>query len=239
MGQKANPNGMRLGIIKDWKSRYYPTSNKQWSKYVVEDKNIRNYFKPFFKKWSLSRIEIDRTNSKLLIGIFTAKPGIVLGQDGNNVKLIKKEISKIIKDKSIDLRVEIKEVERPNWDAKIIADEIATQLENRVPFRIAQKRVIGRVMRSKAKGIKTSVSGRLNGVDMARTEGYSEGEIPLQTLRNDIDYAVSEALTTYGIIGVKVWISRGSILENNNSNYRGEKTFNKKNNFDKNNGGKK
>ncbi len=215
MGQKANPNGMRLGVIKDWNSRYFASTNKEWSEWVVQDKMIRNYFEKNIKSWSISRVEIDRTSTTLKISIFTSKPGTILGQEGKNIKIVEKEILKIIKNKNVKLKIDIREVEKVDLDARIIANEIANALENRIPFRIAQKKVIRRVMRSGAKGIKTQVSGRLNGVDMARSEGYLEGQVPLQTLRNNIDYARAIAKTTYGIIGVKVWISKGEILDKN------------------------
>lgn len=213
MGQKANPNGMRLGIIRDWTSRYFATSNRQWAEWVVQDKFIRKYFETYVKTWSISKVEIDRTSSTIKISVFTSKPGTILGQEGKNIKVVNKEIEKIVKNKKISIKIDIKEVENSNLDATIIANEIALALENRVPFRIAQKKVIRRVMKSGAKGIKTQVSGRLNGVDMARSEGYLEGQVPLQTLRNDIDYAKASAKTTYGIIGVKVWISKGEVLD--------------------------
>lgn len=223
MGQKANPNGMRLGIVRDWKSRYFAKDNKQWAEWVVEDRKIRDYFEKYFKKWSLSAIEIDRTKKEIKITVNTSKPGLVLGQEGANIKKVQLEIAKLlhnnIQKKKIIL--DVNEVKKPDLDATIIANEIASQLENRVPFRIAQKRVIRRVMRNGAKGIKTQVSGRLNGVDMARTEGYLEGQVPLQTLRYDIDYAKTKAKTTYGILGVKVWISRGEILKNGKESNKG------------------
>ncbi len=231
MGQKANPNGMRLGVIKDWNSRYFASNNKEWSDWVIQDKSIRNYFEKNIKFWSISRVEIDRTSTTLKISIFTSKPGTILGQEGKNIKIVEKDILKIVKDKTIKLKIDVREVEKADLDARIIANEIASALENRIPFRIAQKKVIRRVMRSGAKGIKTQVSGRLNGVDMARSEGYLEGQVPLQTLRNNIDYARAIAKTTYGIIGVKVWISKGEILDKNKEKEINEqkKTVDKKN----------
>ncbi len=239
MGQKANPNGMRLGIIKDWNSRYYPKNNNDWSKYVVQDKMIRKYFNTKTKVWALSFVEINRLEKQIKVIINTAKPGTVLGQEGKNISVIEKEISKIVKDKETKIKIEVKEVKNPNLDAKIIANEIAVALEKRVPFRIAQKKAIGRVMKSGAKGIKTQVSGRLNGVDMARSEGYSEGQIPLQTLRNDISYSTANAHTTYGVIGVKVWISRGEILKNGTSTISEapRKPYNRNRNNDRNKNG--
>ncbi len=213
MGQKANPIALRLGINKEWNSRYYAPDNQTWSKWVVQDKKIRKHFDKLVKEWALSAIEIDRKPGEILITFNTAKPGAVLGQEAENLVNIKKSISKIIREKDTNIEVKVKEIKNPDLDAKVIANEIAISLENRTSFRMAQKRVINRVMRSGAKGIKTQVSGRLNGVDMARTEGYSEGVVPQQTFRNDLDYALAEAHTTYGVLGVKVWISRGELLK--------------------------
>ncbi len=213
MGQKANPIALRLGINRDWNSRYYAPNNETWAKWVVQDRKIRKFFDKFVKEWALSSIEIDRKTSEIKLTFNTAKPGVVLGQEAANLAFIKKEISKIIREKETTIEVEVKEIKNPDLDAKVVANEIAIALENRASFRMAQKRVINRVMRSGAKGIKTQVSGRLNGVDMARTEGYSEGVVPQQTFRNDLDYALAEAHTTYGVLGVKVWISRGELLK--------------------------
>ncbi len=218
MGQKVNPIALRLGINRDWNSRWYANDNKTWAKWLIQDKMVRKYFDKYIKKWALSNIEIDRTKSQLKVIINTAKPGVVLGNEGTNLTVIQKEISKIIKDKNIRIEISVNEIKKPNLDAKIIANEIAISLENRLPFRLAQKRAISKVMRSGAKGIKTQVSGRLNGVDMARTEGYSEGVVPQQTFRNNLDYALALAHTTYGVLGVKVWISKGDVLKEKNKN---------------------
>jgi len=213
MGQKANPSSLRLGINKEWTSRWYAPNNKDVAVWTVQDRLIRKHFDQYTKTWALGDIEIERTPSNIKVIFNTIKPGTVLGQDGENVKNISKEISKILKNKEMKIEVEVKEVQNPDLNAKIVANEIAVMLENRTSFRMAQKRVISRVMRSGAKGIKTQVAGRLNGVEMARTEGYSEGVVPLQTFRNDLDYALAEAHTTYGVLGVKVWISRGELLK--------------------------
>ena len=212
MGQKANPNAMRTGIVKDWKSRYYPNSNKDWATYAVQDRKIRDHFNKNQKAWGLSLIEIDRTSTSIKVKFNTSRPGVILGENGDNVKTIERDIAKIIKNKDIKIEVDVYELKNPALDAKIVANEIAFALENRASFRMAQKKAIRNTMRSGAKGIKTQISGRLNGVDMARTEGYSEGQIPLQTLRQDVDYALALAHTTYGVFGVKVWISRGEVL---------------------------
>ena len=213
MGQKNDSNLMRLGIVRDWSSHWYSPYDKNRKVWLIQDLKITNYFEKKERLWGLSDIEIDRSIGKLKIVIHTARPGSVYGQEGVTIKKIEKDIAMIVKDKSTKTSIAVEEVSKPDLDAKIIANEIATALENRVSFRIAQKRVIRRVMRSGAKGIKTLISGRLNGVDMARSEGYSEGVVPLQTFRNNIDYALAEAHTTYGVLGVKVWISRGEVLD--------------------------
>ncbi|NOQ50175.1 MAG: 30S ribosomal protein S3 [Mycoplasmataceae bacterium] len=213
MGQKSSPTGLRLGIVKDWQSKYFASSNKEWSAWIVQDKKIRKHLVKYNKEYAIGTVIIERVKKEINIKIRTAKVGAVLGQEGSNIKKWELELAKIIKDKNYKIRINVEEIKNPDLDANVIANEIAVALESRMSFRIAQKRVIRRVMRSGAKGIKTQVSGRLNGVDMARTEGYSEGVVPLQTFRNDIDYAIAEAHTTYGVLGVKVWISRGEVLK--------------------------
>ncbi len=216
MGQKANPNAIRLGITKPWNATWYPSDNKDWAKFLGEDKKIRNYFKPLERKYFIGRIVINRIakNNKISVDIYTARPGIILGKDGSNIKEINIAIKKVLKDKNKNIELNVKEIPRADLSAQLVANEIAIALENRVPFRIIQKKMIARVMKAGALGVKTKVSGRLNGVEMARSEGYSRGVVPLQTFRNDIDFSIAEAKTTYGVIGVKVWISKSEILGN-------------------------
>ncbi|MGI6012416.1 MAG: 30S ribosomal protein S3 [Ruminococcus sp.] len=208
MGQKVNPHGLRVGVIKDWDSRWYAEGN--FADYLVEDYNIRNFLKKKLYTSGVSRIEIERASDVVKIIIYTAKPGIVIGKGGSEIEKVKAELQKMVTGKK--LIVDIKEVKRPDRDAQLVAENIALQLENRISFRRAMKSTMSRTMKAGAKGIKTSVSGRLGGADMARTEFYSEGNIPLQTLRADIDYGFAEADTTYGKVGVKAWIYNGEVL---------------------------
>lgn len=207
MGQKVNPHGLRVGIIKDWDSKWY--ADAEFSEYLVEDYNIRKFLKKKLYAAGVSKIEIERASDRVKVIIFTAKPGVVIGKGGNEIEVTKKELAKITDKKVL---VDIQEIKRPDKDAQLVAENIALQLENRVSFRRAMKSCMGRTMKSGALGIKTSCSGRLGGADMARTEFYSEGTIPLQTLRADIDYGFAEADTTYGKVGVKVWIYKGEVL---------------------------
>ena len=207
MGQKVNPHGLRVGVIKDWDSRWY--ADAEFSDYLVEDFNIRKYLKKKLYSAGISKIEIERASDRVKVVIHTAKPGVVIGKGGAEIEVTKKELAKLTDKKVL---VDIKEIKRPDKDAQLVAENIAQQLENRVSFRRAMKSCMGRTMKSGALGIKTSCSGRLGGADMARTEFYSEGTIPLQTLRADIDYGFSEAYTTYGKVGVKVWIYKGEVL---------------------------
>ena len=207
MGQKVNPHGLRVGVIKDWDSKWYAEGD--FADNLVEDYNIRTYLKKKLYSAGVSKIEIERASDRVKVIIYTAKPGVVIGKGGAEIEKVKAEVQKLTDKKLI---VDIKEVKRPDRDAQLVAENIALQLENRISFRRAMKSTMQRTMRAGAKGIKTSVSGRLGGADMARTEFYSEGTIPLQTLRADIDYGFAEAATTYGRVGVKVWIYKGEIL---------------------------
>ena len=207
MGQKVNPHGLRVGVIKDWSSKWYAEGN--FVDLLVEDYNIRKFLKKKLYSAGIAKIEIERASDRVKVIVYTAKPGVVIGKGGAEIKKKKKELQKYTDKKLI---VDIKEVKRPDKDAQLVAENIAAQLENRVSFRRAMKSCMGRSMKAGIKGIKTSVSGRLGGADMARTEFYSEGTIPLQTLRADIDYGFAEADTTYGKVGVKVWIYKGEVL---------------------------
>ena len=212
MGQKVNPVGMRVGINKDWNSRWY-ADDKDYPVYLNEDIKIRKYLTKELKEALLSHVEIERTKTdkgtNLVARVFVARPGVVIGQDGKNILALKEALAKLIKNNNV--RVEVVEVKNPDLDATIVALSIAKQLEERASFRTAQKKAIQRVRKAGAKGCRTMVSGRLGGADIARSEGYKEGVIPLHTLRSDIDYAVAEAATQYGRLGVKVWICRGEI----------------------------
>ncbi|GHU64016.1 30S ribosomal protein S3 [Clostridia bacterium] len=207
MGQKVNPHGLRVGIIKDWDSKWY--AEKDFADNLVEDYQIRKFLKKKLYQSGIAKIEIERTEERVKVIIYTAKPGTVIGKGGAEIEKVKVEVQKFTKRK---LFVDIKEVKRPDKEAQLVAENIASQLENRISFRRAMKSNMSRTMKAGAKGIKTAVSGRLGGADMARTEFYSDGTIPLQTLRADIDYGFAEANTTYGKIGVKVWIYKGEIL---------------------------
>ena len=207
MGQKVDPHGLRVGVIKDWDSKWY--ADAEFSDYLVEDYNIRKFLKKKLYSAGVSKIEIERASDRVKVIIYTAKPGVVIGKGGAEIEVTKKELSKLT-DKKV--MVDIKEIKRPDRDAQLVAENIAQQLENRVSFRRAMKSCMGRTMKSGAMGIKTCCSGRLGGADIARAEFYSEGTIPLQTLRADIDYGFAEANTTYGKVGVKVWIYKGEIL---------------------------
>lgn len=220
MGQKVNPHGLRVGIIKEWDSVWY--AEKDFAKFLEEDHRIRKHIKNRFsghKDAKISRIFINRTSNRIKITIKTASPGAIIGKSGSEIQALTRELEKLTKPKSKEdkvrkVSVNIEEIKRgeAELDAQLVAEDIAKQLENRVTFRRAMKQAMSRTMKARAKGIKTAVAGRLGGADMARTEHYHEGTIPLQTLRADIDYGFAEADTTYGKLGVKVWIYKGEIL---------------------------
>ncbi|MGY3766322.1 30S ribosomal protein S3 [Vagococcus vulneris] len=218
MGQKVNPIGMRVGVIRDWNAKWY--AEKEYADYLHEDLNIRKFIATRLADASVSTVDIERAANRVNISIHTAKPGMVIGKGGSEVEALRKELNKLTGKK---VHINIVEIKKPDLDAKLVAEGIARQLENRVAFRRAQKQAIQRTMRSGAQGIKTLVSGRLNGADMARSEGYSEGTVPLHTIRADIDYAWEEADTTYGKLGVKVWICRGEILPTKKNTEKGGK----------------
>ena len=208
MGQKVNPHGMRVGVIKDWDSRWYAREDKVGN-LIVEDYNIRKYLKKTLYSAGVPTIEIERDSAKVRIYIHCSRPGVVIGKGGEEIGKLEAEVAKLI---GKEVKISIVEVRTPDTDAQLVAENIAQQLENRVAFRRAMKSCMGRATKAGALGIKTAVSGRLGGADMARTEFYSEGTIPLQTLRADIDYGFAEADTTYGKVGVKVWIYKGEVL---------------------------
>ena len=208
MGQKVSPIGLRIGINKDWDAKWY-ANKKDFAKYLNNDVKIRTYLEKRFKLAGISHIVIERNPKRCEVIMYVSKPGLVIGQKGTEIEEVKKSVSKLVDE---DIQISVIEVKTPDLVAKLVADNI----ENRVSFRIAQKRAIRNTMKAGAKGVKTLVSGRLGGADIARSEGYSEGTIPLHTLRANIDYATSEADTTYGKIGVKVWIYKGEILESKN-----------------------
>ncbi len=208
MGQKVNPIGLRLGIVKTWESRWY--AGKNYADYILEDYKIRKFLKKRLYHAGISRVEIERSSKRVRLRVFTSRPGIVIGKKGAEIALLKKELEKIV---SHEVIIDIQEVRKPELDAQLVAENIALQIERRVAFRRAMKRGISSAMRFGAEGIKIICSGRLGGAEMARTEQYREGRIPLHTLRADIDYGFVEANTTYGIIGIKVFIFKGEILK--------------------------
>lgn len=209
MGQKVNPVGFRIGVIRDWESKWY-AGNKDFGNLLMEDVKIREFLKKKLKDAAVSKIEIERAANRVNVTIHTAKPGIVIGKGGAEVEVLRGQLTKISGDKKV--HINISEIKNPEMDAILVAESIAQQLERRVSFRRAMKQAMQRTQRAGAKGIKTAVSGRLGGAEIARQEGYSEGTVPLHTLRADIDYGTAEAHTTYGRIGVKVWIYRGEVL---------------------------
>lgn len=242
MGQKVNPHGLRVGVIKDWDSKWY-ADKKNFADLLVEDNNIRKYIKKKLYAAGIAKIEIERAANRVKVSVHTAKPGMVIGRGGVGVEELRTEIEKLT-GKSVVINVE--EIKNQDLNSQLVAESIAEALERRVSFRRAMKQAIQRTMRQGALGIKTSVSGRLGGADMARTEGYSEGTIPLQTLRADIDYGFAEADTTYGKLGVKVWLYKGEVLpeleetnrkprDNRDNRNRKRRDNNRNNNFNRNN----
>jgi len=207
MGQKVNPHGMRVGVIKDWDSRWF--ADKDYADKLYEDYKVRDFVKKELYNSGISKIEIERAGGKVKVFVHTAKPGMVIGKNGSDLEVLRENVQKMTDDKVV---LNVVEVKRPEKDAQLVAENVALQVENRVSFRRAMKQANSRAMKSGIKGIKIGCSGRLGGAEMARSEGYSEGTIPLQTIRADINYGFAEANTTYGKIGVKVWIYRGEVL---------------------------
>ncbi len=208
MGQKVNPIGLRLGIVKSWESRWF--ADKNYADYVLEDYKLRKFLKKRLYHAGISRVEIERSAKRIKLRIYTSRPGIVIGKKGSEIAQLKKELEKMV---SREVLIDIKEVRKPEIDAQLVAENVATQIERRVAFRRAMKRCISSAMRFGAEGIKIICSGRLGGAEMARTETYKEGRVPMHTLRADLDYGFAEAKTTYGVIGVKVYIFKGEILQ--------------------------
>ncbi len=208
MGQKVNPKGLRMGVNKDWEANWY-ASKKDFGTLLNKDTKIRKFIEKNMKDAAVAQVIIERTEKRTDVKIYTAKPGIIIGRGGEDIEKLRNQLKKLVDE---EVYVSIIELKNPDLNAKLVADQIAQQIEARAPFRSAQKRAIRNTMKAGAKGIKTAVSGRLGGAEMARTEGYTEGTVPLHTIRADVDYAVSEANTTYGKIGVKVWIYKGEIL---------------------------
>lgn len=220
MGQKVNPVGIRLGIVKDWASRWY-ASAKEFSDTLCADIKVRDFLRKKLSQAGISHIQIDRPARNARVTVYTARPGVIIGKSGKEVENLRDEVSKIV---NVPVHVSIEEVRKPELDAKLVAESVAQQLERRIMFRRAMKRAVTTALRSGALGIKISVSGRLGGSEIARTEWYREGRVPLQTFRADIDYALAEAFTTYGVIGVKVWIFKGEILGDKTQPETTEKT---------------
>ena len=210
MGQKVNPHGLRVGVITGWNTQWY-ADKKEFSKFLKEDNVIRTYLKKKYYAAAISKILIERAATRVLVTVYTARPGVIIGKAGSEVEVIKKDLAKLTNGKAV--AINITEVRKPDCDAQLVAEGVAAQLEKRMSFRRCMKQAIGRSMRSGCKGIKMMVSGRLDGAEIARSESYHEGSIPLQTLRADIDYGFAEAHTTFGMIGVKCWIYKGEVIK--------------------------
>ena len=228
MGQKVDPRGLRLGVNKDWQSKWYAEKGEYVTS-LNNDIKIREFLTKELKDAAVSEIVIERKNNKISVDIYTAKPGVIIGRGGEDIDKLRKTIKKVCKEDK-EVFVNIKEVKNTALNAELVAQNIAKQIENRGNFRTVQKKAIKDTMKAGAKGIKTAVSGRLGGAEMARTEGYTEGTVPLQTIRADVDYAIAEANTTYGKIGVKVWIYKGEILNKKNTTKGGNDDVNAKKN---------
>ncbi|NLB51752.1 MAG: 30S ribosomal protein S3 [Syntrophomonadaceae bacterium] len=207
MGQKVHPKGFRIGVIRDWDSNWY--ADRDYTELLHEDYKIRNYIKEHFYTAGISKVEIQRTGNRVRVTIHTAKPGIIIGRGGQEVEMLKNQLNKMT---GKNVNITIQEIKKPELDAQIVAENVAQQLEKRISFRRAMKQTVGRTMRVGGMGIRIAISGRLGGAEIARTEWYAEGKVPLHTLRADVDYGFAEANTTYGKIGIKVWINRGEIL---------------------------
>ncbi|UPA30522.1 30S ribosomal protein S3 [Terrisporobacter glycolicus] len=226
MGQKVNPHGLRVGVIKDWDSRWFTTDKKEFGALLLEDHNIRKFLKNKLYSAGVAKIEIERSANKIKLDLHVAKPGVVIGRAGAGIEALKAELEKMTKKNIIVNIVEVRAIDK---NAQLVAENIALAIERRVAFRRAMKQAVQRALKAGAKGIKVSASGRLGGAEMARTEGYSEGNVPLQTLRSDIDYGFAEADTTYGKIGIKVWICHGEVLPTKNGiNPREERKDNRR-----------
>lgn len=210
MGQKVNPHGLRVGVIQGWNAQWY-ASKKDFADFLVEDHKIREFIKRKYYTFGISKTTIDRAQGKVTVNIYTSKPGMLIGIKGAGVEQLKKELTKIVK-KERTIYINVLEVKKPDMDAQLVAENIAAQIEKRASFRRTMKQSMGRVMRSGAKGVKITVSGRLDGAEIARSESYHDGSMPLQTLRADIDYAEAEANTTFGKIGIKIWVYKGEII---------------------------
>ncbi|WP_406615745.1 30S ribosomal protein S3 [Mycoplasmopsis hyopharyngis] len=218
MGQKVNPNGFRYGITKTHNTVWF-AEKANYGTFLVEDAKIYKFFEKLVRRYSIGKVEIKRNQkNKITVYVNTARPAVILGEGGKNIEALTLQLKKYLKNKNLDINLQVVGIEKPELNARLAAESIAIKLENRESFRIAQKQIIRDALKAGAKGIKTSVSGRLNGVDMARTEGYSEGLMKLHTLRQKVDYATATARTTYGAIGIKVWISLGDILEGDDKN---------------------
>lgn len=215
MGQKVSPVGFRLGINKTWDSRWF--SQKDFAKNLNEDINVRKYILSKYKEAGIAKVEIERAAKQVLVRLYSAKPGKLIGKQGKGIETIREEVRKVLRSNDKTIKVDVFELKNPDTSAQLAAENVAVQLEKRVSFRRAMRKVMQQATKAGAKGIRIRVSGRLNGADMARTEWYREGRVPLHTLRSDIDYATAEALTTFGLIGVKVWIYKGEIFGKNPS----------------------